>query len=90
MNECVNKIENENKYEQGMFLTTLELFDPADTSPSPNIAPWESSESFRIIKKTKLVKSKNLEVDCEKNQERGEELGVVDDEEEFYLSEEEK
>lgn len=78
MNECVNKIENENENELGMFLTTLELFDPADTSPSPNMAPWESSESFQIIKKTKLVWSKNLEVDCEKNQKR-EELGVVDD-----------
>lgn len=55
MNECVNKIENENENELGMFLTTLELFDPADTSPSPNMAPWESSESFQIIKKTKLV-----------------------------------
>ena len=33
------------------FLTTLELFEPADTSPSPNIAPWDSSESFKIIKK---------------------------------------
>ena len=75
MNECVKKIENENEYEQGIFLTTLELFDPADTSPSPNMAPWESSESFQIIKKTKLVWSKNLEVDCEKNQERG----VVDE-----------
>ena len=72
MNECVNKIKNENKYEQGMFLTTLELFDPADTSPSPNIAPWESSESFRIIKKTKLVKSKiwRLTVRKTKNEEK--------------------
>lgn len=34
-----------------MFLTTLELFEPADTSPSPNMAPWDSSESFEIIEK---------------------------------------
>ena len=51
-----------------MFLTTLELFEPADTSPSPNMAPWDSSESFEIIEKKKSVSSRNLQSDCEKSQ----------------------
>ena len=36
-------------------LTTLELFDPADTSPSPSIAPWDNSESYKLIIESKRI-----------------------------------